>query len=285
MPKPFDAILKDLGDLDAAALLAWLLGIVSVGIQTVVPELPMDSLQPDRVWKILAALPYLLNIEFQSTYDPGLPKRALVYAARLWEKYDLPVLTVIVLLRPKADGPEMSGVAFFETDGGSVEFRYRVIRLWLLPLSGILSGPASLLPLAPLCAGAPTDPLELVRQVEPRLEQETAPEAEKLSFLMLTLMGLVYSPEQVDSVRNRMKALEDSVTLHMLLDEGRVEGRLEGRVEEARGILLRIGSKRLGPGTRSIASRVNSITNLPYLEALIERTLSVESWTDLFAEG
>ena len=86
-----------------------------------------------------------------------------------------------------------------------------------------------------------------------------------------------------------MKALEDSVTLHMLLDEGRVEGRLEGRVEgrveEARGILLRIGSKRLGPGTRSIASRVNSITNLPYLEALIERTLSVESWADLFAEG
>jgi len=68
------------------------------------------------------------------------------------------------------------------------------------------------------------------------------------------------------------------------LQEGRQKGLAEGAVEEARKLLLRIGSKQLGrPSTRTQAA-LAKIADLGRLEALIERLEKVESWHALLAE-
>ena len=53
--------------------------------------------------------PFIVHTEFLSGRDLGLPERAFWYNALLGQKYKVPVWTVIVLLRPAADGPELTG--------------------------------------------------------------------------------------------------------------------------------------------------------------------------------
>ena len=109
MDQRYDATFKLMADLDPIAVLNDLLGLNIEGLEPLGTNLPMVSVDPDRVWKILGPEPFLLHVEWQSTYDENLPKRCLVYSARLYEEYGLPVLTVIVLLRRSADGKEMTG--------------------------------------------------------------------------------------------------------------------------------------------------------------------------------
>ncbi len=57
----------------------------------------------------------------------------------------------------------------------------------------------------------------------------------------------------------------------------------EGRVEEARRILLRQGVRRLGIASPGVEARLESITSLTVLEALIDRVFDVEAWDDLLS--
>src|SRR5262245_21991088 len=70
------------------------------------------------------------------------------------------------------------------------------------------------------------------------------------------------------------------------LDEIRAEGREEGqgigRLEEARDLLLRQGRKKFKKSpTRKQQQDLTAIDDLAYLEALAERLLDVNSWTQL----
>ena len=58
----------------------------------------------------------------------------------------------------------------------------------------------------------------------------------------------------------------------------------EGRIEEARKLLLRLGSKQLGRPTVRTRTALAKITDLDRLEALIERLRSASSWHALLAE-
>jgi len=66
-------------------------------------------------------------------------------------------------------------------------------------------------------------------------------------------------------------------------DEGRNEGRDEGAVDKARKILLRQGSKRLGPPDEQISGRIAEVTEQDRLDVLLDRILDVSSWDELLA--
>jgi hypothetical protein len=51
----------------------------------------------------------------------------------LAHKYEMPVWSMLMLLRPAADGPELTGVFERSFRGGGTNrvFRYDVVRIWL----------------------------------------------------------------------------------------------------------------------------------------------------------
>jgi hypothetical protein len=85
------------------------------------------------------------------------------------------------------------------------------------------------------------------------------------------LMGLRYAEAVISRVMEGVSGMKESVTYQMILRE------------EARAILLRLGTKRFGPPTDPTRSALEAITSVEHLEQLNERLLDVESWDELLA--
>ena len=206
------------------------------------------------------AEPYIAHIEFLSGRDTGLPGRAFWYNAVLEQQYKLPVWTVFVLLRPEADGPELTGVyeKSFPGRGVRLTFHHDVIRIWQEPPEKLLTAGLSLLPLAPVSNVAPEQLEAVVTKVAERLKHEADPELMKtLWTATAVLMGLRYESEQVkamiEGVRNMIfgiRGIEESSVYQDILAKGMAEGKAEGKakgaVEEARNALLLPGPQEAG---------------------------------------
>ena len=68
-----------------------------------------------------------------------------------------------------------------------------------------------------------------------------------------------------------------STTYQLILKEGKAEG----KEEEAKQLLLRLGTKRFGPPSGHIEAELQKITSLERLEQLAERLLEAENWQEL----
>jgi hypothetical protein len=82
----------------------------------------------------------------------GVPSEA---AAR---RHGLRVRSVLVLLRPEADGPAVTcnvRHVLPEDDDYYLDFRYHVVRIWEVPAEQLLAGGLGILPLAPIAAVQP----------------------------------------------------------------------------------------------------------------------------------
>jgi hypothetical protein len=68
-----------------------------------------------------------------------------------------------VLLRPQADGDDLTGVYRRSLPGGPtfLEFRYEVIRAWEQPVESVLHGGLGTLPMAPVSNLASMEPAEV----------------------------------------------------------------------------------------------------------------------------
>src|SRR5205085_2707298 len=80
------------------------------------------------------------TLDFQAGPDPCIDDRVLMYQAILRNRFHLPVHSVVLLLRPDAYRPPMTGGVLYETaDGrGKMDFRYEMVRLWEIPASKLL---------------------------------------------------------------------------------------------------------------------------------------------------
>jgi hypothetical protein len=96
--------------------------------------------------------PWLLHVELQTSRDRRLPERIHRYNVLLFERERRPVISLLVLLRPRANGPELTGqIDRADPSGDCYEwFRYQVVRAWRLPTDALLRGSLGTLPLAPL---------------------------------------------------------------------------------------------------------------------------------------
>ncbi|MCY2968668.1 MAG: hypothetical protein NT069_34430, partial [Planctomycetota bacterium] len=77
-----------------------------------------------------------------------------------------------------------------------------------------------------------------------------------------------------------VRSMTESVTYPAILKEGREAG----REEEARRILLALGTKRFGKPSTKIRKVVAGMTEPAVIEDLATRMLDVKSWTELLAE-
>ena len=113
--------------------------------------------EADKVLWVDEPAPWIEHVEFQAGRDVDLPDRVHFYSTILRRGHKVPVHTTIVLLRPAADGPELSGTYEMRYRNGDVynHFRYDVLRIWKEPVAEIMAAGLAVLPLAPVSAVEP----------------------------------------------------------------------------------------------------------------------------------
>jgi hypothetical protein len=153
MSKPFDATLKDLIRNHAADWLTFL-GLTPGGPVEMLPDTDLSAVTAaaDKFLRVGSDPPWLLHLELESSPRSRPAGRLQWYNTLARYHYDLPVWTVVVLLRREANATELTGLYQHQLPGQApyLEFRYQVVRLWEVPVERFLHGGPGLLPLAPL---------------------------------------------------------------------------------------------------------------------------------------
>ena len=300
MAKPFDATTKQLLEERPGDWLAYL-GLPGTRAEAIDTDLATLTAEADRVLRVTDSdAPYLVHVEFQASHDPAMAERLLRYHVLLRYKHQVPVRSVVLLLRPRADGPGMGGTLTYGPEAGATDpaplltFRYQLMRVWEQSADALLRGGLGTLPLAPLANVPRTDLPGIVRAMERRITGEaTKAEAGILWTATYVLMGLKFPQTLTSQLLAEVQGMEESVTYQAIkakgraegLDEGRQEGRQEGqnigRATEARSLVLRLGRKRLGDPAPATLDTLEGITGIEALENLAERLLEVETWDEL----
>ena len=117
----------------------------------------------------------------------------------------------------------------------------------------------------------------------------TAPEARHVEGHLWAatyiLLGLRHSTATAQTLLQGVLSMKESTTYQAILQEGLQEGLVEGAVNEARKLLVKLGSKQLGRPSARIQTALSKIANLDRLESLIERLGAVKTWNALLAEA
>lgn len=285
MPQPFDASTKYLIEAQPADWLEFL-DLPRADVDLIPADLSTVTAAADKVLRVQAPTPWLAHVELQAGRDRELPDRHLEYNVLLKRRHGVPVRSIIVLLRPEADGPELTGLLehWLPDEGWYLRFRYRVVRVWEKPVEEILAGGLATLPLAPLSRVRQSALPGVIRRMAERVRQEASPaDAGRLWTATYVLMGLRYRAAMIGRLLEGVRDMKESVTYQAILKEGREEGREEGRAEEARALLVRLGTKRFGPPSEAARAALEAVTGIERLEGLNERVLDVESWEELLA--
>ena len=203
MAKVFDATLNTLIDAHLGDWAAFLAGRVGVPLGPV-SSLDTDlstTLQADRLFRIDGPTPAVLHLELESTGRLGIPGELLCYNVAAWGMYELPVHSVLVVLRPKANATDQTGQFDLRDVAGQpyLTFRYTVIRVWQESVEGLLGAGLGLAPLAMLTNEAAADLPAAFTRFRERLRADSTPDKVEHRLLGSTfvLCGLRYPRQQI----------------------------------------------------------------------------------------
>ena len=281
MSMPFDATLKDLGREAPTDVLttfdqppAGAVSLLNVDLSTV-------TTAADLVLGIGTPLKEVIHIDFQSSAAAWKHADVLVYNALIYAEYHVPVHSIVILLRPQAAHSNLNGkVNYAARSGrGSMKFDYELVPLWQRPAETFLNGPLGTTPFAMLGALPPDVPLadaltRVAQRLIERLDREGPPaRVRKLLTAALLLTGLRVRRDVARQVFRGVRAMRDSDTYLMILDEG--------REEQVKKDILLIGGERFGPPPEEIAIRLNAVTDLDRLERMIRRAVKASNWQEI----
>jgi len=223
----FDVSTKELVWDDPASWLE-VLGIGPRGpVEVIDCDITTLSAAADKVIRVGGPEPYLVNIEFQSSHETTLARTLWYRQVALDYRHDLPVLTVLVLLRKEAHSPNLTGTYERRMPDGRFTNRYdyRVVRLWQKDVESFLNAGIGLVPLAPLTDVPEADLPQLVGRMAERINAEPRPRAAKLWTATYLLMGLRYSDELTDSLLEGVQTMQESTTIRKSSGKGETRAR------------------------------------------------------------
>jgi hypothetical protein len=298
--KPFDPTLKSLVEVGPGDWTVFA-GQPAAPTRIIDADIATVSGAADKVLRVDAVPPYLLHLEFVAGHDAAdLPTALNRRNILLDDRHGLLVRTVVVLLRPSANSPALTGLRRrgFPTEVPYNVFGYQVIRVWEVPPDQLLAGGLGTLPLAPISAVTEGELPGIIKKMENRLRRREARRlAGQLWAATYILIGLRHSASVAQALLQGVLSMKESSTYQAILQEGLQEGLqkglqkglqqglAEGAVQEARRLLLRLGTKLLGRPSARAQSALAKIEDLGKLEALIERLGMVESWPALLTEA
>jgi hypothetical protein len=277
----FDATLKELITPQPAEF------AVAFGVATAKPvaalnvDLSTLSAATDVALGVGDPLEEVVDLNFQSGPDPGLPSRVHIYNAVLNARYEVPVRSLVVLLRRKADAANLTGKLSYGGGDTRVEFNYRVVRFWEQPIEPFLKGGLSVLPFAMLCHMPDDRSLaevlrEVVVEIYRRLKAETS-EAQCNRFMTATflLAGLRVQKQELSGIFRGVGNMQDSAAYDVMVEEG--------AIRQARRTALRLGTRRFGTPSPQSEQELNSIDNLERLDRITDAIPTAQSWHELLA--
>jgi hypothetical protein len=283
MRKPFDPTTRKLIDLGPAEWLRFLHVPLAhpERVRVLDSNLSTFTAEADRVIWVDEPEPWIELVELQVGRDLELPHRVHWYSTILHRTHRVPVHSTVVLFRPAADGPELTGVYEQRDRQGVVYdwFRYNVVRIWERPVDEVLAAGLTVLPLAPVSNVAAEQVPSVLLAMSDRMAQETSREqAAMLWIATRILMGLRYEEKQIDAIIEGVSAMLFGIEG---LEESSVyQGILR---KEARQVLLRQGRKKFGPPDPQIEAAIATIADLDRLHDLLDRIFDVSSWEELRA--
>lgn len=289
MEKKFDVTLKALLE-DAPEDWPLLAGVSDARVEVIDADIATISGAADKVLRLQGPPPSLLHFEFQAGPDVSLPRRVNVYNAALEDRHDLPVASVVVLLRPQANLSVLTGVYERQVPQAPEPyrfFRYQVIRVWELPVQSLLSGGLGRLALAPVSAVRESDLPGVLREMKQRVGHvRDRGRLGRWWTAVYVLMGLRYENVVVEQLLQGVLDMEESTTYQAIIRkgvaQGVAEGLTKGAVEEARKMLLRLGESHLQTTPpAAFQRRVAKIEDLAQLEQLMLRVGQARSWNEL----
>jgi predicted transposase YdaD len=294
---PFDVSMKELVWDEPPAWLVRLRIGPPGPVEVIDSDITALTAAADKVLKVGGPEPYLVNIEFQSSHKTNLERTLWFRQAALDYRHDLPVLTVLVLLRKEANSPGLTGTYERKMPDGRLTNRYdyEVVRLWEEDPELYLTAGVGLVPLAPLTNVPEAALPEVVRRMAQRINAEPEDRAAKLWAATFLLMGLRYSDQLTFQLLEGVQTMRESTTFQWILKEGRkegliegrneglIEGRNEGRVSEAQRLLFLQGEIRFGTPDERIRGDVEAIRDIEHLERLSRRLLdaNIHDWDSL----
>ena len=308
MAKPFDATLNALIDLrpgDWADAFGRLAGIPP-GPSVVLDTDLATTLQAEKLFRIEGESPSLLHLELEANPRTGIPRDLMRYNTLIDHQHNLPVASVLILLRPKALASDQTECYRRLDVKGEliVEFHYRIEKVWERSVDFWLQCGLGLAPLALLTDEANRKLDEALDRFRSCLRDNRADETVAKSLLgsSYVLCGLRYDKARVAEMYRRLSMLmEDSTTYQGILEEGvakgmakglsqglsqgLTQGLTQGMNQGLRSTILRIGTKRFGSPADPISRELQRIDDATRLEMLADRILDAGSWDDLLAGG
>jgi predicted transposase/invertase (TIGR01784 family) len=256
---------------------SWLLGFRVSLVQMQPTELSVEPIRADSMI-LLTNHNLILHVEFQTRPDREMGFRMLDYRVRAHRKFpEKQMRQVVIYLTPTTS--DLVTLTTFELE--STRHEFEVVRLWEQPSSIFLES-VGLYPFASL---AQTDQPELVlREVAARIENipERKLQAD-ISAMSYILAGLVLDRDRVGRIIRR-DIMRESVTYQEILAEGEVKGKTqglaEGRIGEARGLVIRQLTRKLGNVSSKLLAKIEALS-LERVESLGEDLLDFTSITNL----
>jgi predicted transposase YdaD len=142
------------------------------------------------------------------------------------------------------------------------------------------------LPLAPVADVPKSELPRIVGRVGERFDAEL-PRADAAEMWTATfvLVGLKYDrPFAEILLQGVRETMRESTTYQAILEEGEEKGVVAGKVAGKRDDLLKLATKLFGEPAADMVARINSISDLDRLDALLLRMLDVDGWDELLVE-
>lgn len=288
MAKTTDTAAKLLAAINPAELLV-LLGLSRPGAAVTLIDTDLSNAvrTPDKLIRVeVGGRTVLVHVEYQTTPDAGMDGRTLAYNVWARSQYGLPVVSVVLVLLRSALSPQNTGrvVEFYDADA-RMDFAYRLIRLWELPVDALLAGPVTTLPFALFADFPPAELPAVVGRIRRRLAD--APPRDRPKDVWAAARFFLdqrYTPEQLEALMLTDADLEQTATYQRIIRKGRAEGEAQGRAaglaEGLRQTLLGLGAKKFGPPSRATRARIAAAGSDP-LNRWTQRLLTADTWGEL----
>ncbi len=218
--KPYDNGSKRLLSASAQDLLDWLspgaifTGQFSETFHSV--ELEADSM----IETLRDGERELVQVEFQSSYDPNMPQRIIEYSLMGFRRYECPVRSYVLYLRKSGRPPRSPLIRKYNDGQRFLWFRYTVIQIWNMEYREWLDQDRKgLFPLVPLMKGGARR--EVVEEVIERLRYSDGTIENSRELLELTglFSGLAFTkPNDKEWSKGRFAMLKDVFKNNFMYD-------------------------------------------------------------------
>jgi hypothetical protein len=218
-----------------------------------------------------------IHLEFQAGKSGNrVPIRLIDYSIGVTEKYRLPVHSCVVLLRRPADSPVLTG-AYKQRSRGVMPyltFRYRVVRLWQVPVKTLLLPGSSVTVAGVLSDYGTLTADEIAERIAACINLISDIDTRAMLFtIAYNLAGLRFNDSQADIMFGReISVLEKySSTVQATLRRG-----------EAR-LLLTSAEQLFGAPSQEILDKVRNAKSKKLVEWNV-RIRTAQSWAELVTD-